>query len=191
MSARRNLARPSSHPPWRPAVGVAGGAVGDGSPGSVQGWPSLSRLRRRWARRSAPAAAWRRQPSEPASVLASRWRTAAAGRGVLVGVGVAAGAAGPQAAKVAPATITRMISRKGQAVLIVRRDRIINVHLRICQSLSISSLFRHPLQDAIRRPIHDAEGGQFGAGLRSCCNSGSTGTARRPSPNSASSRRRA
>jgi hypothetical protein len=59
--------------------------------------------------------------------------SAAGGRGVLVGVGVAAGAAGPQAASVAPNTITAMIRSQDQAGLMVKRDRIINVHLRICQ----------------------------------------------------------
>ena len=79
-------------------------------------------------------------------------------------VGVAAGAAGPQAAE-SHQRPCEDDEQEGQAVLIVGRDRIVDVRLRICQGVSISSLFGHPLQDAIGRPIHDAEGGQFGAGL--------------------------
>ena len=80
-----------------------------------------------------------------ASAPATAVVDAAAGRGVLVGVGVAAGAAVPQEVNAAPSAMMAMIRSQGQAVLIVKRDRIMNARLRsMLKSIDLYRYFGIP-----------------------------------------------
>ena len=126
-------------------VGAGGCAVGDGLASVGAGLAVASPLGRQWALRS--ASRLRRAVAVAGTCVGSSVAVAfaAAGRGVLVGVGVAAGASDPQAAKVAPGQQDEDDQQQGPGGLIGQTR---SVH-GLVSPLRFEVLLWHPLQDAV------------------------------------------